>query len=53
MVLADAIHALNLPDSEPADVVFLVGPTGEIVTDGEQLKRHLRDREMAVGLLKL
>jgi hypothetical protein len=51
--LADAINALNLPDSEPADVVLLVSVDGEILSDPEQVKRSLRNREMATGLLQL
>jgi hypothetical protein len=46
--LAQALGALGLPDSEPSDVVFLVGPGGEVVTDYQTVRSFLRLREDAV-----
>jgi hypothetical protein len=47
-LLAEALGALNLPDSEAADVVLVVGPTGELVTDHKAVLSFLRVREDAV-----
>jgi hypothetical protein len=46
--LARALGGLNLDDSEAADVVLIVGPTGEFVTDPRAVKSFLRVREDAV-----
>jgi hypothetical protein len=50
--LAAALSAHNLPDSEPADVVLLADPQGEIITDPQRVKDHLRRREIAVDFLR-
>jgi hypothetical protein len=50
--LAQALGALNLPDSEAADVVFLVGPGGEVITDHKAVLSALRVREDAVRRAK-
>ena len=50
--LAKAIDGHNLPDSEPADVVLLAGPAGELVTDAGRVKDFLRRREAAVAFLR-
>jgi hypothetical protein len=39
-VLAEALSAHNLPDSEPADVVLLANADGEFVTDREFILNH-------------
>jgi hypothetical protein len=49
--LADAVGGLNLPDSEPADVVVLVTPGGEMVTNRDTVLSHLRQREDALKRL--
>ncbi len=49
--LSQAIDGHNLPDSEPADVVTLVNPGGEVITNPEQIKKHLVTREHAVRKL--
>jgi hypothetical protein len=46
--LAEALGGLNLPDSEAADVVLIVGPAGELVTDHKAVLSFLRVREDAV-----
>jgi hypothetical protein len=50
--LATALGAHNLPDSEPADVVLLADPQGEIIADPQRVKDHLRRREVAVDFLR-
>lgn len=50
--LADAIGAWNLPDSEPADIVFLADHGGEIISDAETVKHVLRLRQNVTTLLK-
>jgi hypothetical protein len=50
--LAEALGALNLPDSEAADVVFLVGPGGEVITDHKAVLSALRVREDALRRAK-
>jgi hypothetical protein len=49
--LAEAVGGLNLPDSEPADVVVLVTPGGEMVTNRDTVLSHLRQREDALKRL--
>lgn len=50
--LAAAISGYNLPDSEPADVVHIVGPDGKPMTDPAQVRQALKVRERAVKVLK-
>ncbi len=50
--LAAALGAHNLPDSEPADVVLLADPRGEIIADPQRVKDFLRRRESAVTFLR-
>lgn len=50
--LAGAIGGRQLPDSEPADVVYLLDARGEPVTDPEALKKSLAQREDAVRRLR-
>jgi hypothetical protein len=51
-VLAEALDAHNLPDSEPADVVLLVNADGQLVTDREFIMNHMRRREDVVRELE-
>ncbi len=51
--LSDHAGAYNLPDSEPADVVLLIGPGGEQIVDPQLIKAHLNVREDAVKRLAL
>jgi hypothetical protein len=48
---SEAIGGHNLPDSEPADALWMMGPGGEIVTDPEHIRAHMRLREDAVRRL--
>jgi hypothetical protein len=50
--LADAVDGFNLPDSEAADVIVLVTPGGEEVTDPEYLRSHMKVREDVVRRLR-
>jgi hypothetical protein len=50
--LADAIGGFNLPDSEPADVIWISDAAGELVRDHARVKDVLRNREMAVQTLR-
>jgi hypothetical protein len=49
--MAKAITAHNLPDSEPADVVWAISPEGELLEQAEDVKAFLARREAAVKLL--
>jgi hypothetical protein len=46
--LADGIGGVNLPDSEPADVVYAEDARGKRISDPRQLRDYLRHREMLV-----
>jgi hypothetical protein len=49
--LADAIDGYNLPDSEPADVIYAEDATGKRLTTRTQVKDFLSRREAAVRVL--
>jgi hypothetical protein len=50
--LADGVGGLQWPDSEAQDVSLLVNPAGELVTDYETVRSHLRVREDIVKRLR-
>jgi len=50
--LANAVGGFNLPDSEPADVVYLLDAAGRPVTTHQGIRDALRHRETAVKLLR-
>ena len=50
--LAEALHGYNLPDSEPADVVYAEDARGKRVTGREALRTVLAHRELAVKTLE-
>jgi hypothetical protein len=49
--LADGVHGFNLPDSEPADVVYAEGADGKPITTRDGIKRTLLAREHAGRIL--
>lgn len=50
--LAAGIGGVNLPDSEPADVVLAVDAAGKRLTTPEQVRDFLRHRETAVQIVE-
>lgn len=50
--LAAAIGAHHLPDSEPADILYLHDPLGKVITDPAHIKQTLAVRARAVERLR-
>jgi hypothetical protein len=49
--LAEGVHGFNLPDSEPADVVYAEGADGKPITTRDGIRRTLLAREHAARIL--